>query len=96
MSKGEKRDDGDDFGGMSWGRMVLVLAVAALASPWETIKALIGLILGLARSAGRWVIELVLLPFRLAGWLWSQRLADRRPSFEDYLHGDEEDRYFKA
>ncbi|QFY05363.1 hypothetical protein GBF35_00500 [Nonomuraea phyllanthi] len=87
----KERDDGDDFGGMSIAGVGLVLAVAALAHPWKALKALVGLAGGLAYRSGRWVIELVMFPFRLAGLLWSQHMADRRPTFEDYLHRDDED-----
>ncbi|MFC7648428.1 hypothetical protein ACFQX6_54285 [Streptosporangium lutulentum] len=68
--------------------MAFTLAVVALGRPWETLKELFGLV----RRLGRRVLRLVLVPFRLAALIvWSRR-SDRRPSFEDYLHGGGEDR----
>ncbi|PZG14324.1 hypothetical protein [Nonomuraea aridisoli] len=88
MRKDKERDDSDDFGGMSLASMVLMLALVALSRPWETLKHLFKLVLWL----GRRLLRLVLFPFRWAALVvWSRR-ADRRPTFEDFLHGDEEDR----
>jgi hypothetical protein len=84
----KERDDPDDFGGIGFGRMILILAVVALGRPWETLKELFRLI----RRLGRRVLRLVLAPFRLVALIvWSRR-ADRRPTFEDHLHGVDEDR----
>ncbi|MEV4364076.1 hypothetical protein [Nonomuraea sp. NPDC049625] len=86
MSKKE-RDDSDDFGGIGFGRMAAVLAVVALGRPWETLKELFGLI----RRLGRRVLRLVLAPFRLVALIVWSRTADRRPTFEDHLHGEDRD-----
>ncbi|MFF4622265.1 hypothetical protein [Nonomuraea jabiensis] len=87
MSKKE-RDDPDDFGGIGFGRMTFILAVVALGRPWETLKELFGLI----RRLGRRVLRLVLAPFRLVTLIVWSRMADRHPTFEDHLHGVDEDR----
>ncbi|WP_431919484.1 hypothetical protein [Nonomuraea jabiensis] len=84
----KERDDPDDFGGISFGRMAFILVVMALGHPWETLKELFRLI----RRLGRRVLRLVLVPFRLAMLVVWSRTADRRPTFEDHLHGDDEDR----
>jgi hypothetical protein len=88
VRKKKERDDSDDFGGMSLASMVLMLALVALSRPWEALKGLFKLV----RWLGRRLLELLLSPFRWAALVvWSRR-ADRRPTFEDFLHGDEEDR----
>ncbi|MGW4957985.1 hypothetical protein ACWEPL_12235 [Nonomuraea sp. NPDC004186] len=86
MSKKE-RDDSDDFGGIGFGRMAFLLAVVALGRPWETLKELFGLI----RRLGRRVLRLVLAPFRLVALIVWSRTADRRPTFEDHLRGEDRD-----
>ncbi|TDD42765.1 hypothetical protein E1286_30050 [Nonomuraea terrae] len=88
----KERDDPDDFGGMSLGNMILMFVLVALSRPWETLRALVKLALGLGARAGRRLLDLVLLPFRWAALIVWSRWADRRPTFEDFLHGDEEDR----
>ncbi|MFI7128787.1 hypothetical protein ACIBQ1_24000 [Nonomuraea sp. NPDC050153] len=87
MSKKE-RDDPDDFGGISFGGMAFILAVAALGRPREALRELFRLI----RRLGRRVLRLVLAPFRLATLIVWSRMADRHPTFEDHLHGVDEDR----
>ncbi|MFC6005428.1 hypothetical protein ACFPZ0_28270, partial [Streptomonospora nanhaiensis] len=62
MSKEKERDDPDDFGGISFGGMIFMLAVVALGRPWETLKELFRLL----RRLGRRVLRLALAPFRLA------------------------------
>lgn len=71
---------------------VVLLSVAgiawALAHPWQTVKALLRLVAAL----GRWVLGVL----KSAGGLvylivWS-RTADRRPTFEDVLRREREER----
>ncbi|MBE1563971.1 hypothetical protein [Nonomuraea africana] len=88
MSKEKERDDSDDFGGISFGRMILTLAVVALGRPWETVKELFRWV----RRLGRRMLRLALAPFRLATLIVWSRLAGRRPTFEDHLHRVDEEK----
>ncbi|WP_198167347.1 hypothetical protein [Microbispora sp. ATCC PTA-5024] len=88
MTKEKGRHDPDDFAGTSLGGAALILTVMALRHPWQTLKELLTMV----RRLGRRALRLAMAPVALvAVTLWSRR-RDRRPTFEDYLHGLDEER----
>ncbi|MEZ0077227.1 hypothetical protein [Planotetraspora sp. GP83] len=87
MTEEKGRHDPDDFSGISLGGAAFILTVVALRHPWQTLKELLTVV----RRLGRRALRLAMAPFVLvAVTLWSRR-RDRRPTFEDYLHGREEE-----
>ncbi|GAB3160435.1 hypothetical protein [Microbispora hainanensis] len=85
MTRERERDD--DFSGIGLGGMVLLLTVMALRHPWQALKEL----LRLADRLGRWALGHALAPAALVVAIVLSRRRDRRPTFEDYLHGRDED-----
>ncbi|MBL7549228.1 hypothetical protein I6A60_15230 [Frankia sp. AgB1.9] len=87
MTKEKARPESDDFGGMSRGGAAFLVAVVALGHPWQALRELFTALRRLARRTSR----LAMAPAALvAAVLWS-RQRDRRPTFEDYLHGGREE-----
>ncbi|ADP79645.1 hypothetical protein [Pseudofrankia inefficax] len=87
MTKDKPRPESDDFGGMSRGGAAFLVAVVALGHPWQALRELFTALGRLARR----VFRLAMAPAALlAAVLWSRR-TDRRPTFEDYLHGHREE-----
>ncbi|MEV1202165.1 hypothetical protein [Microbispora rosea] len=87
MTEKRGRDDSDDFSGVSLGGMALVVTVMALRHPWQSLKELLRVV----RRLGRWALRLVMAPAGLVAAIVFTRQRDRRPTFEDYLHGRDEE-----
>ncbi|WP_433420324.1 hypothetical protein ACQP1V_07820 [Microtetraspora malaysiensis] len=88
MTREKGRDDPDDFSGIGFGGLALMLTVMVLSHPWQSLKELLRVVRRLGR---RGALRLAMVPAALVAAivLWRQR--DRRPTFEDYLHGRDEE-----
>ncbi len=87
VTKKKPRSEADDFAGMSRGGVAVMLAIVALGHPWQALRELFAAV----RRLGRRMRRLALAPAGpVAAVLWS-RHRDRRPTFEDYLHGRDAD-----
>jgi len=86
VTRKRERDD-DDFAGIGLGGMALLLTAMALRHPWQALKEL----LKVARRLGRWALGRAMAPVALVVVIVLSRRRDRRPTFEDYLHGRDED-----
>ncbi|WP_157545581.1 hypothetical protein [Microtetraspora fusca] len=87
VTKEKGRDDPDDFSGISLGGMSFILTVMALRHPWQSLKELLRVV----RRLGRWALRLAMVPAALVAAIVLSRRRDRRPTFEDYLHGLDEE-----
>ncbi|GLX02683.1 hypothetical protein [Microtetraspora sp. NBRC 16547] len=87
MTKEKGRDDPDDFSGISLGGVAFMLTVIALRHPWQTLKELLKVV----RRLGRRALRLAMVPAALVAAIVLSRRRDRRPTFEDYLHGRDEE-----
>ncbi|WP_433222966.1 hypothetical protein [Microtetraspora malaysiensis] len=88
VTKEKGRDDPDDFSGIGLGGLALMLTVIVLSHPWQSLKELLSVVRRLGRRLALW---LAMAPVALVAIivLWCQR--DRHPTFEDYLHGRDEE-----
>ncbi|MEU8177655.1 hypothetical protein AB0C14_32690 [Microbispora hainanensis] len=86
MTRKRERED-DDLSGVGLGGMALLLTVMALRHPWQALKELLRVI----GRLGRWALGRALAPAAVVVVIVSSRRRDRRPTFEDYLHGRDED-----
>ncbi|XVQ83924.1 hypothetical protein ACQP2K_34650 [Microbispora siamensis] len=87
MTKEKERDDPDDFSGISLRGMAFILTVMALRHPWQSLKELLMVV----RRLGRWALRLVMVPVARVAVIVLSRRRDRRPTFEDCLHGLDEE-----
>ncbi|MCC5579594.1 hypothetical protein IMZ11_28590 [Microtetraspora sp. AC03309] len=87
VTKEKGRDDPDDFSGISLGGMAFILTVMALRHPWQSLKELLRVVRRLGRSA----LRLAMAPAALVAAIVLSRRRDRRPTFEDHLHGRDEE-----
>ncbi|WP_157570251.1 hypothetical protein [Microtetraspora malaysiensis] len=93
VTRDKGRDDPDDFSGIGLGGLALMLTFIVLSHPWQSLKELLRVV----RRLGRWALRLAMVPVALVATivlvaaieLWCQR--DRHPTFEDYLHGRDEE-----
>ncbi|WP_214109277.1 hypothetical protein [Acrocarpospora catenulata] len=87
VTKEKGRDDPDDFSGIGLGRVAFILTVMALRHPWQTLKELLMVV----RRLGRRALRLAMASVKLVAVIMLSRRRDRRPTFEDYLHGPDEE-----
>lgn len=87
VTKEKERDDPDDFSGISLGGAAFMLTVMALRHPWQSLKELLTVV----RRLGRRALRLAMAPAGLMAAIVLSRRRDRRPTFEDYLHGRDEE-----
>ncbi len=87
VTKEKERDDPDDFSGISLGGAAFMLTVMALRHPWQSLKELLMVI----RRLGGRALRLAMAPAGLMAAIVLSRRRDRRPTFEDYLHGRDEE-----
>lgn len=86
MTRKRERDD-DDFAGIGLGGMALLLTVMALRHPWQALKELLRVI----GRLGRWALGRAMAPVAVVVVIVLSRRRNRRPTFEDYLHGRDEE-----